>query len=313
MKEQFLNNIRKQLEGKVISTGNVVSNKKFIQQSRKEANNYEWLYHCTNTSALLSILNNREFWLTNLKLVNDKEEAERIDVPEYEKSYYVTCFTYDNNIPCEHWEEYGNMSDGVLIGIKKQWFLRSAYFMDGENRKSYEDFFEIYANRYNALNFIKKEEDNGRIVNPFYINEFSFYKIIYDDNLRKSIKGMCSVELSDGIVQGRTLTPEIAGIVKSTHGLSTRTGKDTYEKDWSSEKEVRLKVGVQQFHNFKNEYETYNEMIVDEGFYPKISVPITDEAFDIIKIRFSPFFTNKDEFIEKIKEIQPKSTIQVLE
>lgn len=176
----------------------------------------------------MSILNNREFWLTNLKLVNDKEEVERIDVPEYEKSYYVTCFTYDNNIPREHWEEYGNMSDGVLIGIKKQWFLRSACFMDGENRKSDEDFFEIHANRDDALNLKIKEQYNHRIVNPFYINEFSFYKIIYYDNLRKYIKGMGSVELSDGIAQVRTLTPEIVGIVKSTHGLSTRTGKDTY-------------------------------------------------------------------------------------
>lgn len=54
-------------------------------------------------------------------------------------------------------------------------------------------------------------------------------------------------------------------------------------------------------------------MIVDEVFHPKISVPIIDDAFDIIKIRFSPYFTNKDAFIEKIKEMQPKSTIAVLE
>lgn len=76
---------------------------------------------------------------------------------------------------------------------------------------------------------------------------------------------------------------------------------------------MRLKVGIQQFHNFKNGYEIHDGMIVDEVFHPKISVPIIDDAFDIIKIRFSPYFTNKDAFIEKIKEMQPKSTIAVLE
>lgn len=41
MNEQLFNNIRKQLEGKVFSTENVVSNMEFVRQSKKEANNYE--------------------------------------------------------------------------------------------------------------------------------------------------------------------------------------------------------------------------------------------------------------------------------
>ncbi|MBQ7573005.1 MAG: hypothetical protein IJT23_01955 [Clostridia bacterium] len=222
MDEQFFKEIWKrckQLEGKSVFVGNALSNVKFIEQSRKEASKYEWLYHCTNSSAFFSILRNQEFWLTNLKLVNDEEEVARIDVPEYEKSYYVTCFTYDNNISQEHWEEYGNMSDGILIGVKRQWFSKNACFMDGQNKKTDDDFFEIYRSREDALQAKIKEQERNRIINPFYINEFSFYKIIYDDNLRKNIKGISSIELNKCIYQGETLTPPVAGIIKSTHGF----------------------------------------------------------------------------------------------
>ena len=95
--------------------------------------------------------------------------------------------------------------------------------------------------------------------------------------------------------------------------ISKRIGKETYEKDWSAEKEVRLKVGVQQYSNVKNGYEIHDGMIMDKGFFPKIAVPITSEAFDTIKIRFSPNFVNHEKFIEKIREIKHKSIIEILQ
>lgn len=91
----------KNMEGKIISVGNVVENLHLIQKSKELAQTYEWLYHCTTALALKSILRNKEFWLSNTQLVNDKE-VERIDVPEYEKTYYVCCFSYDSEIPDEH-------------------------------------------------------------------------------------------------------------------------------------------------------------------------------------------------------------------
>ncbi len=51
---------------------------------------------------------------------------------------------------------------------------------------------------------------------------------------------------------GRSLTPSVAGIVKPTKGMCQRWEKEPYEKDWSTEKEVRLKVGIQQLDIFKN-------------------------------------------------------------
>lgn len=135
----------------VISVDNAVENLHFIRKSKELAKTHDWLYHCTTSSALKSILRNREFWLSNLKCVNDDEEAERIDVPEYENKYYICCFTYDSQVPAQHWEEYGSESDGVLIGIRTNWFLRKAIHMRDDNLKLNDEFSYIAENRDEAL------------------------------------------------------------------------------------------------------------------------------------------------------------------
>ena len=120
------------------------------------------------------------------------------------------------------------------------------------------------------------------------------------------------MEIKGTVIPGRTLTPGIAGIIKSTKGMCQRWGKEPYMKDWTSEKEVRLKVGIQQFDIFKNGYEIHDGMIVQNGFFPKVAVPVSEKAFDVIKIKFSPEFKNQDEYLEKLRSIVPDSTIKVI-
>lgn len=157
MREQIENNqnynfngipeYAKELEGTTIYTSNVGDNMRLITDSIEAAKSYEWLYHCTNSKAFLSILKNREFWFSNLNNVNDKDEVARIDDKAYEKAFYIGSFTYNNNIPDEHWKEYAN-ENGVLIGVKKHWFKRHAVFMNTKNDKELSDrFFKIYNNQ----------------------------------------------------------------------------------------------------------------------------------------------------------------------
>lgn len=276
------------------------------------AKEHEWLFHCTTDVALLSILKNRELWLSNLKIVNDKEEVARVDVPEYEKTYYVSCFTYDPEIPNEHWKEYGNMENGVLIGIKPEWVKRNAIFMSGDNQKCESEFGIIFKNEKMALNYKIEQQQNRRLTNPFYINEFDFYQVIYDDEAIKHIRDNGSIEINGQVFSGQSLTPAVAGIIKSTKGICQRWGVEPYEKDWATEKEVRLKVGVQQVDIFANGDEIHDGMIIKEAFFPKIAVQLTENAFEEIKIKFSPDFKNKEAYLRKLKEMISGKTIEVL-
>ena len=104
--------------GSMIQSAELSSNLQFIQKSKKAAQTHEWLYQCTNFDAFKNIIESREIWLTNLKNVNDNEEAGRISIPAYETLYYVACFTYMDDIDNDHWNEYGYGENGILYSVK---------------------------------------------------------------------------------------------------------------------------------------------------------------------------------------------------
>lgn len=53
-------------------------------------------------------------------------------------------------------------------------------------------------------------------------------------------------------------------------------------------------------------------MIMQKIFFPKVVVPISEEAFDEIKIKFSPKFENKDEFLNELQEIMLHSKFEII-
>ena len=244
------------LGGSTITIPSINDNMQFIKASREQAKNHKFLFQCTKASALLSIIENKELWLTNLKLVNDKEEANRIDAPEYESSYYVGCFTYCNDISIEHWEEYGNIDDGVLFSVKQEGFQKDAIFMNSECKKeTHNSFFEIYKNNNDARNEkISEQVNNHRIINPYYIFDFDFYQVVYDDKLKKDILGTSFTYYLGMKLHGQSFIPNVAGIIKNTKGTCTRNDNEPYTKEWISEKEVRLKVGIKPYLEPKEEW-----------------------------------------------------------
>lgn len=296
----------KALEGTTVCAPEAMSNLHFLKESKENARKHDWLYHCTNEDALYNIIQTKEFWLRNLKLVNDKEEPNRIDVSELENTYYVACFTYENNVPREHWLEYGNVKNGILLGVKQDWFIRKATFLLRNNEKISDSFFVIYPTRKEAQDIKAFEQFyNNRIINPYYICSFDFYQIVYDDELKKNIRDNGIWSCNKKKYPINVLIPETAGIIKSIKGYCTREGTKPYIKDWSTEKEVRLKVQIDE------------EIRCDTTsvcYCPSIAVPLVTHAFNEIKIRFSPEFdsSRKENCIEKIKEIASQSKIEVI-
>lgn len=296
------------LVGAKLESEELLSNTRFIAESKKAAQKYEWLYQCTTIEALKNIIKSQEIWLSNLKRVNDLEEVKRITVPEFEKAFYVGCFTYENNIPAEHWREYGNEKNGVLYGFKKEWVSRRAELMWSPGEKVEDDEFKIYSNSDAAIEATCNAalENPKRIYHPYFIFDFGFYKIIYDDKLKKEMSGECTLNLEDGVLKGgRFITPGAVGIIKNTHGLCQRPNREVYDKDWTTEKEVRLKIGIRSRH----------DRMPNDTFFPTMAVKLNEKAFGELRIRFSPSMKEerKSEYMEELRKLLPNSTISVLE
>ncbi|NLK78699.1 MAG: hypothetical protein GX284_13575 [Clostridiales bacterium] len=295
------------LVGAKVESQDLIKNNKFIYESKETAKKYKWLYQCTNIEALKNILKSKEIWLSNLKTVNDAEEVKRINVPEFEKSFFVACFTYEDNIPKEHWGEYGDGENGVLYGFKQDWVLREAELMWRPGEKVEDIDFKIYSKFDEALEaacpMLKKHK---RVCNPYFFWDFGFYQIVYDDELKKEMSGECALDIGDGILKGvRFITPSVVGIIKNTHGLCKGKNAEVYDKDWTTEKEVRLKVGIGTTH----------DILPKELFFPKMAIKLKENAFDELVIRFSPTMTEekRKENIKEIEKLLPNGVINVLQ
>ena len=275
----------------------------FVKKSKQEADKYDWLYHCTTVEAMLNMIKSKEVWLSNLKVVNDSEEANRIDAKEYEKAYYVVCFTYDDDIPDEHWHEYGQSKQKVLFGMRKSWFEKNIYFLNVDHSKNDEEIFRILNSCKEAFDYQMKNASAGKIVSaPYYVIDFGFYKIIYSDELKKNMQSKTIWNIDGGGLIGDAIVFGIPGIIKSTHGMCCRNGKEPYEKNWESEKEVRLKIGVF----------TENKEIRKSGlFFRQMAVKLNQTAFDELPIKFCPEMTGEDKarVIAQIKDELPETKI----
>ena len=310
MDNRYINEVwemANQLVGKTFSLPDDYDARNFIKESKEKAKEHEWLYHCTDMAGVLGILKSKELWLTNLKDVNDSEEAERIDVPSYEKSYYVSCFTYEKAISEAHWIEYSALDNGVIIGIKKEWVSKLPVFMTSSRQKCTDEFMKIYGSAKTAFDYkIEQELSGKRGIDPFHIFDFDFYQIVYDDNLRKNILGKCTMDFDGVLVPGKSLSQGIPGIIKSREGWCKRQGKEKYWKNWEDEKEVRLKVGV---HRLSANDGTIN---TSRPSFKYLAVPLVEDSFNEIRIGFSPKNKEKDILIKEIKELYPKSKIELL-
>ena len=291
------------LIGSSISSEEMMKVLRFVRQSKEDAKQYEWLYQCTNIASLLNIIKSKEIWLTNLQLVNDKEEAKRITVPEFEKSYYVACFTYADDIPLEHWTEYcnGEPEKGILVGIKNDCVVKKPEFLSQDGYRVFDNKIKICGSFEEATRVVLKS--NGQM--PYFIIDYGFYKIVYDDELKSTMDGACNWDVDDNMPMGKYIITGFPGTVKNKQGMCCRNGREPYPKKWASEKEIRLKVGVK----------TTNKQLPKDMFFPRMALPLKENIFDEIILRFSPMMDEKvaEETLRTIKEVLPHSIIHVLD
>lgn len=308
---QFVLHMKNILEGATFSVPN--DNLEFIDESVRQAHTYEWIYHCTSASAALNILRSKELWLSNLQKVNDKNEAERIKEQMFRYSVYVGSFTYDPALSREHWKEYGSLENGVLLGIRPSSFVRKAYFLRESNEIADEKGFYIYDDKEEVGKAVIDDRQKDIISNHFYIYDFDFYKVVYDDEMFRNIYSEGAISKEGRSIPIVVCTPNVAGIIKQKSGMCAREGIPAYPKNWEEEKEARLKVTLCQTIMYRNGNKLHDGLItIDKTYFCRIAVPMREDAFDIIQIGFSPDFKDRDGFIANVKNILPNSNIIII-
>lgn len=280
----------------------------FVQQQKEAAREYGKLYHCCPSAAFLNIIEKKQFWLSNLTEVNDRDEIKAIDSSRFRKKFYVGCFTYDDNVGEDHWDEYASLTDGILFSVKKEWFLRRVYFLDGDYKTMYDEPFQIFPHKEDADQEFKQKALNGYRggIHPYFVFDFDFYKIYYSNSLVQKIENEADIIIGDVSMPIHILFPIVAGIIKKEEGISYRVGRPPRRKVWKDEHEVRLKVGIERL------YELDDKDVLEDN--TKISVDLSPNAFQEIDVRFSPQMSEKrkKEIIKKIDQKIPEAIVNVL-
>jgi hypothetical protein len=173
----------------------------------KKAKSHKYLYHYTTIDALLSIITNKEIRLSNLFLLNDPLEYERLfNEPMLQNRIFVCCFNHiiEDAIPL--WKMYADGSYGIRIGFP----IKSV------------QFFENLSN-YRCGPFIFNENPNR----TWKFGYSSVVDVIYDDDFSRFITSFDAHHSPD---VDKIQIPIAIGHLK--------------KKCWEYEKETRICVGV---------------------------------------------------------------------
>ena len=81
-------------------------------------NTPDYLFHYTNIETLSLILANRTFRLTSLNQLDDLQEKETGDTPNFGQFCYVSSWTDDETENIPMWKMYSSLSSGVRIKLK---------------------------------------------------------------------------------------------------------------------------------------------------------------------------------------------------
>jgi hypothetical protein len=266
--------------------------RQFSKERKLEAKEHEILYHCTTANALLSIAGTRKFYLSSLDTVNDDDESRRINAPWLRNKVFVGCFTCDPMIPDTHWDEYGSQKNGVSFSLRQDWFTKTLYYSEPIVSRN-------EANKQMDKDIVKRATSKGY----YSLNGFSFVKVLYDDKLVHEIADEYEL-VKENECRGkiRCISPDVAGTVKMTSGMCSRNGEKPYQKCWSEEKEVRLKVVVMPINH------------EDALPFKRIEVQLSDQAFKEMSLKFSPQFNpeEKEPFIADLRRRCPGIKISII-
>lgn len=174
---------------------------------------HEYVYHYTNFNALEEILKNNSLRLSRLDKVNDSLENSRIS-QLWNTKIFVLCFTYGLDNSKYFFENYGTIQLKFKV---KDINMKQIYFDSELNNPMKKISDQGFVSDLNCKTY---DDKNWRIFDS------TFSDVYYTDSLEKH-------KDENGDEQN-------AGLIKLKLGYDN----DNHLRNWSQEKETRLRVAV---------------------------------------------------------------------
>lgn len=113
-----------------------MSNEDFYHNCKDNAKKHAMFYHYTNLDSLLKILSSQSFRLTQLALLNDLEEEDRIDKIMKNK-VFAACFNHSSDESIPLWKIYSKDKYGLRLGFPSISFFENhdSYFLINDDKK----------------------------------------------------------------------------------------------------------------------------------------------------------------------------------
>jgi hypothetical protein len=239
------------------------------QQCHEKAKSHIYLYHYTSFEALLSIIDNRKIRLSNLSLLNDPLEYERLSIEPMEQNrIYVCCFNHFSKERLPLWKMYADGPYGIRIGFPR----RSAQFF--ENILNYE------CGSVDHIIFLN--DDNPR--RKWKLAYASLVDVIYDDDFQNYIKLKKIYPIDE--------LPELQRAEAIGH---------LKKECWEFEEETRIIVGLKPDRDLGNwiDKEACEYIRYAAPPYKFVYCKIPEEALLDIRIMFNP--QSSDSLMEMMK------------
>lgn len=128
---------------------------KYYLNMKEKAKNHNSYMHYTSLDSLTKILAKKAFRLSELKLVNDPIESNRID-PLYKNKIYTLCFCHNKDESIPMWKIYAGNQYGIALLFENLDFL--------------------------------EQNDNYKLDPGWQVRECVLLDVLYIDNLRKLTK-----------------------------------------------------------------------------------------------------------------------------
>ncbi|RPF47330.1 DUF2971 family protein [Hydrogenoanaerobacterium saccharovorans] len=136
-----------------------IGEQNYSEMKRKAKDHNKYL-HYTNLDSLAKILANKTFRLSELKLVNDPIESERVD-SLYKNKIFTLCFCHEQNESIPMWKIYASNQNGVALLFENLDFLEqiSNYILN--DRWEVRECVLLDVLYVNNLERLKKDFDFG--------------------------------------------------------------------------------------------------------------------------------------------------------